>query len=522
MLEQSAIGSAGLEIPGSLRAVVLDRVGRLGGPAVGPLQVAAVIGIEFDLSVVEAALPLAGLDPEPSALDFVERALDERIMEAAGAGDDTFRFVHDVVRDTVLSQLNPARQMRLHAAIGHAMIARWGVGGPQLAVIARHLGRSSLATDRTEAAGFVVELMRREVIGVAPDDAADLAAWALASLPTDAEFDEVRLDLLIALAGVHFLRLDHENHRQAVMQAVATARRLGGPVALARAVEPFRLVPRAGTTDLEVFAVVDEALAGLEGLDAVDVLALRARLGARLAYGRAIGGVGWAAAESGEHAVADARAAGDDASLALALHSLMGVLLGSPNVDRQLAAAAEMATLQARLPGGLDAGEGSRLVGTVRLQQGDRDGFEAERIRLGHEAEIGDNGFLRSMTTMWTSLSSLLDGSVGDAAAANDQLLAEAAGDPNVLLGWFGQVCAIRAEQDRVAELVPLAEQTVADHGDLPAVRAVTAWLLAAAGDTAGAWDLIEPLAAVGFRTVPNGWLLPGTLAALAPVVAER
>ncbi|HEY4378260.1 MAG TPA: hypothetical protein VGM93_13930, partial [Acidimicrobiales bacterium] len=118
--------------------------------------------------------------------------------------------------------------------------------------------------------------------------------------------------------------------------------------------------------------------------------------------------------------------------------------------------------------------------------------------------------------------SSLLDGSVGDAAAANDQLLAEAAGDPNVLLGWFGQVCAIRAEQDRVAELVPLAEQTVADHGDLPAVRAVTGWLLAAAGDTAGAWDLIEPLAAVGFRTVPNGWLLPGTLAALAPVVAER
>ncbi len=503
-------------LPNPLRSVVVDRVRRMRNVELGPLDVAAIIGLEFELTMVEAAVGLAGIPTDRPVIDSIERADRAGLVQPAEDSPDGYRFVHDVVRRAMLEQLNPARRARIHAAVGRAMVDGQGVDGIHLAAAVEHLSQSPLVADRLQAGALAARVVR-DVAGVAPDDSVDVAISALQCLPAGPGGDRVRLEVLIALAEVHYLRMDHEPHREAVMEAVAVARRLGDPVALARALERFRLIPRAGGTDDEVLALVEEAVAGIGS----DQVALRARLNSYAAYHRSIGGQGAATADDARQAVGDARASADLPTLAMALHNLLAILMGSPDVDSQVALVAELSSSAPHPMPALDDVDHARLCGTVHLQLGDRAGFDADHIAIRDQAIRTKSTFLGSVDTMWTALAQMLDGQVEAAEATNDRLLAQAIGEPTVLLGWFAQLCWIRAEQDRLDEVLALVEQTLLDHGDLPAVRAVAAWVFAEHGDHPRATEVLDPLVGAGFTTIVDGWLLPGTLGFLTAVLGR-
>lgn len=516
---QSSMGEQrGNDLPESLQQVVSDRLRRAGASEVGPLDVAAVIGLDFDVSVLVQAVGLAELDGRPDVLALLERAARAGLVRPVDGEEQMFRFVHAVVRAALVDRMVPARLARVHSAVGHSLAEIDGEGARSSAVIAGHLARSHRAEDRIEAGRVAVSALSGDLARLAPDEAAMLATQVLELLPKIDAADRVRLDLLRAMTSVQYLRLDHDAHRIAVLEAIVVARRLGGPVDLALAVEPFRIVPRMGTVDTEILAAADEAIAGLEGSDAV---ALRARLLGYATYQRSIGGFGFGVADQAEEAVADARASGDPAALAMTLYALASVLVGSPDVERQLEVAAEQQSRRLDLPADIDSANGYRVMGTVHLQACNRDEFTVDLELLRNSAEQTQTNFGRSMATMWDSLSHLADGDLERAAAANDALLPQAVADPNVLLGWLAQSCLIRAEQGRVAEVVPLVDQTLAEHGDLAVVTALAAWVHGTAGNYAHAWAVLDPLLASDFSAVPDDWLLTATFGLLSPVLAR-
>ncbi len=206
----------------------------------------------------------------------------------------------------------------------------------------------------------------------------------------------------------------------------------------------------------------------------------------------------------------------------MALYTLAGVLLGSPDTNRQLAVGAELATLRDQMPAEVDPTDGVRLSATVNLQVGDRPAFERDRSALEAGAQRTLSAFMGSMTTMFRATMALCEGDLEVAAAANDALLGEALGDPNVLLGWFAQLCGVRLAQGRGHEVVALAEQTLADHGDLAVVHAVTGWLVHAVGESEAAWSIVEPVVARGPHLLPDDWVLAASVALLTRVVVEH
>jgi DNA-binding CsgD family transcriptional regulator len=521
LLRAAATGADTERLPASLREAVVHRVARMGSADDAVVELAAVAGLDFDIAVVEGARERLDLPGTESVLAVAEGACRAGLFAESTKSGADFRFVHDIVRQALLEEISGPRAARYHAAVGAALADIAGRDPRTWPTIAWHLGRSRAAADRHRAGEYALQTLRSGVATLAPDDAAVLATEAIERLPDGDASDRLRLELLVELIDVHNLRLDHQAHRAAVIGATELARRIGTPLDVARALAHYRLIPVTGSSDTEILELVADAVEELSD-DDVEGLRLRALLRGYAAYHRAIGGEGFQLGSEAEQALVEARASGDLPTVATVLYNIGGVLLGSPQVGRMAAALAEHDEIRHLIPEHVDRHDGIRLAACAALQAGDRPGFERFRARLSESAEQTQSVFMRSMQVMWTALVDHLEGRLDDAALANDELLSLALADPNVLLGWFVQLVAIRTAQARGAEVLPIAEATLAEHPDIPAINALVAWVAAEAGDVARAWEIVEPFATDGFAAVRDDWTLAATLAWFAPtVIAE-
>ena len=138
-------GTVPAEVPATVRDAVLDRLAGSAEDDEQLLFIAALIGRDVDLRVLAHA---AGLDVE-ACLDRLE-TLAELGMVASTADPFTFRFVHDLVRETVVGLVPAHRTPRLHARIAGAL-ETWPAQGESVDErLAHHLW----------AAGPCVELSR--------------------------------------------------------------------------------------------------------------------------------------------------------------------------------------------------------------------------------------------------------------------------------------------------------------------------------------------------------------------------
>jgi predicted ATPase len=98
------VPTAGL--PEGVRAVVAARLGRLSEACRRVLEVAAVLGRDFELRLLQ---PACGLEAE-RLLVLLEEAEAARVVEAVAGGLGRWRFAHTLVREVLYESLPAARR----------------------------------------------------------------------------------------------------------------------------------------------------------------------------------------------------------------------------------------------------------------------------------------------------------------------------------------------------------------------------------------------------------------------------
>lgn len=116
-----------LVIPRSLDELLALRVARLSEKAASTLQLAAILGREFDVDLLES-MPDAESLTDPEAL---EELVGRQILEWVGAG--RYRFVHDKLREAQEQALSARERKNLHRLAAERLAERYAPEHPDLA-----------------------------------------------------------------------------------------------------------------------------------------------------------------------------------------------------------------------------------------------------------------------------------------------------------------------------------------------------------------------------------------------------
>jgi class 3 adenylate cyclase len=112
---------AQMQMPDTIYALLLAQLDQLSAAGRGLLQVAAVIGREFDLAALVALAPGMSLQ---FALDLLAEALATGIIQVGmPAPELTYLFVDALVHDVVYQSLPYARRQALHAGIAEWLVS---------------------------------------------------------------------------------------------------------------------------------------------------------------------------------------------------------------------------------------------------------------------------------------------------------------------------------------------------------------------------------------------------------------
>lgn len=122
--------------PEMVRHVLRRRVARLGQAGAVLLEAASVAGSVWDGAVVECA---SGLTHDVFG-DALDAAIANRVLLPVPGRVDSYRFVHDLLRDTLFSDLSLRDRRRLHLRIAAALEERiaW-LGREGINEVANHL-----------------------------------------------------------------------------------------------------------------------------------------------------------------------------------------------------------------------------------------------------------------------------------------------------------------------------------------------------------------------------------------------
>jgi hypothetical protein len=360
-------------VPPAVGDVLARRLARLPGEVVDLLAVAAVAGQRFPIAMVAA---IAGTSTE-TAVRLADRAVRAAVLEHDEPG--CARFSHDLFREVLYDGLPAARRSELHLALAGLMEQRAGPASAA-AEIAHHRSMAWPLGDRDRAIAALVEAGRDATARTAFDEAAahlrravEVAGGAASSgLATLCEY------------GDALRRAGHgEDAQAAFFAAAARARTIGDGVLFARAAfGAHRVATLTESSRSGVIALLEQALAGLDGDAGADAGATRWLLPASLARELADGPDRdlSRAVRLARAAVDGARAAGDAAPLAYALFALGDVRWAPGTAAERLGIAGELAVAAAA------AGE-TELV------------LEAHMSRLVALLELGDPSFALQLAT---------------------------------------------------------------------------------------------------------------------------
>ena len=506
-----------LSIPESVREVVGRRLGRLGAHVNSVLELAAVAGVQLDVSVLAAAHDVAA-DELLVALDDAETA---GLVRYGSIG--RHRFAHALVRTTIYDGLPLARRVRLHRRIAEAIERVHSHRlDEHLSELAHHFAQATVGGDVSRAVDYSARAGDRALAQLAHDEAARYYRQALDLLDADeAPADSRRARLLVALAEAQ-ARAGDRAHRQTIREAAELARALGASdrlmdAALVRSRIDFGIVEVEGVDDERV-ALLEEALATAPERDT----ATRARLLATLA-----GDLGPRDATRAErlsaNAVAMARRLGDPAVLAYALHARFYGLEDPETRGERRVVLAEQAELARRLGDPLHLFWANIHAFTVALEEVNPEAIAvhlAESERLA--AELNQPA-LRWLAGTGRVTWDTLTGSLEAAERLVTQQLAagQAIEQSDAFYTFATQLFTLRLLQGRAGELADLVESVAASWSGIPGiVEPSIALLQVESGRADEARATLEPLAARGFTELAHGSARLLALAASAWVAA--
>ncbi|HET8943220.1 MAG TPA: AAA family ATPase, partial [Dehalococcoidia bacterium] len=170
------------DVPESLKLVLSRRLQRVGENCQRMLTAAAVIGRAFAFELLDAVSEM-GTETLLDALDEAERA--HLVISSTDDSVAAFRFNHELIRQTLLSQVSAARRQRLHLKVAEE-IERLEESLQQRHApdVAYHLSQAGAAAEGRKTAHYLGLAGNRALEGAAFEDALRLFEQALQMTPS--------------------------------------------------------------------------------------------------------------------------------------------------------------------------------------------------------------------------------------------------------------------------------------------------------------------------------------------------
>ncbi|MGH7820014.1 MAG: ATP-binding protein, partial [Candidatus Binatia bacterium] len=217
---REALGATGLKIPEEVKESVRRRIRLLSEDARSLLTVAALVGEEFDRTVLVAALEWT----EERALSALAEVVAASIVAEHSAAVGRYRFSHALVRETLRGDLGPGRASPLHRRIGDALESIYGSeSGDHLPRIADHFFEGITGGDAKRAIDYAVRSARQAAASFAWEEAIRQYERALQALQRSSADDPRRLQVLLELGDAQWRAGEDTKAKDTCLRAVALA-----------------------------------------------------------------------------------------------------------------------------------------------------------------------------------------------------------------------------------------------------------------------------------------------------------
>jgi class 3 adenylate cyclase len=507
---------AELGLPQSVREVIGRRVERLGDDAARVLDVAAVIGLEFDLKL----LSLVADRGEDDLLEILERAVEASLLQESGQVVGHFSFAHALVNHTLYQGLSATRRARLHRRTAEALEDLCeGKPGERVGELAHHWSRATAPAEGGKVLEYCRRAGERALVDLAPGEARLWFAQGLELLeqqPRPQMAD--RCELLIGLGDAQ-RQVGDAAFRETLLEAGRLAGELGDGERLARAAiaNTREFVSVIGEVDEERVAKLEQALEFAD--EASTRAALLSLVAAELLFGA---NLERRLALSNE-AVRLARETGDEKTLTWVLARRFIAAAAPETLDELLADTDELTRLADRLGDPLLQFWAAVWRACAAMQAADADELHRCVAREQELADLTGQPLLRWASLFGRVWQALLNGRIDDAEELAERAaeVGTEAGQPDVLPIYVGQLMLVRYEQGRLDELVDLMSLAAEENPRIPFFTGGLALAYCELDRLDEAQQLMEPFRETRFAALPRDIATLVTLATFSEAAAQ-
>ncbi|MCW2573483.1 MAG: transcriptional regulator, LuxR family, partial [Frankiales bacterium] len=500
-------------IPRTLRDVVWSRVDALGHDATDVLMAAAVLGQEFDESVlvqmvdVDEAVVVASLDGAVRGGLLTEREPPAQRL----------RFVHALVANALYSDIGATRRTRLHARAADVLTGRRNaVGSSGLVALARHCALGGLPD---EAQHWITVAGDVAFDDLAPMEAIQHYRAALDLAESRARPDNERADLLVRLGEAQERAGDPDAF--ATLEAgAALAQRSRAPAVLARAA----LATDRGTARMEVGmseqrAMVEAAFAMADRTDRATCAELGALLAQSLTY----------AGETDRRIMLAREALGiaetiDDPALYVRVAVPAINALSGPTHSLERAELTQRAIDAAEVSGDpMLLFRAHYLAHTIAVVRADQPTVGRSLARLRATTKRYETPRMRWQLGVIDTFHATMQSRLVEAEALATATLEAgmAVSEPDAFRVFANQYFALATFAGRHTELLPLIEQAMHESPGLLTARLGYGIVCSAVGRHDDSLAILEEGLATGFAAVPNDALRSTNLVGFAILAIE-
>ena len=177
--------------PQSVRDALEHRLRRLAAEHLEVIELAAVIGEEFDC----AELLAISRHPADTVLAALDAGADLGIIEQAAGADGCFRFLHAIARQVLLDRLSPSRLTMAHSRIAEELESNFPAAERRVQRLAHHYASARALGYVEQAIRYLVQAAEMADRSQAHADAAGLyqRAASAATLPRSGMTCDCRL-----------------------------------------------------------------------------------------------------------------------------------------------------------------------------------------------------------------------------------------------------------------------------------------------------------------------------------------
>jgi DNA-binding winged helix-turn-helix (wHTH) protein/tetratricopeptide (TPR) repeat protein len=508
-----------LGLPAGLLATIGLRLDHLGPECRRILEIASAIGREFLPTLLHRAAPAK----PRTCLDCLQEAIDAGLVSEVPSEDGVhaaglFRFNHSLIRDAFYEGLALGDRVDIHRRIGAALEAmNLGDRDECAAEIGRHYSQSADPEDLEKAVAYCTRAGTEATRQFAHDKAADHFENALAALRKLGSIEEPRVcDLLLSQAEAFHRSHQYSRAKEALLQAVDRARRIGDVQRLARAALAWGGLDTLGALDHTWIGLLEEALRGVGEADS----GIRAALLYSLVVARFPLDPPETSLALNQQALEMCERRGYEQGRSLGLGLRRSFLLGPDQLDESSTFAND--TLVPEL-GSRD--RGVELIERTfrlseRLEAGDASELDTEISAIERLAGQPDNHVLLNVR----GIAALLQGRFQEAEGILQRLwgdplnpIPDGACPPSFACPMF----ALLRDQGRLEVLEGTLRDAVTRSPNFPLWRILLAGLLAETQRPAEAGRHFDAMARQGFASLPRNGLWLGSVIHLSDICVQ-